>query len=566
MIIGVAIAPDLFYDPINLPKAFVLTIFGVVISLLFIFQSERFPLKELSSNKVTLSIVATFSVGLFVPLVSVSDLSLVRQMSGEFGRLNGIASSLALLLVMVFSIVVSSKSNQVQVFLYWFKLAGYISMTYSMMQLLELDPLNWSGKGTFGFLGNLNFNSAFLGLFSIYCLWRFSLDLELSKRVWWIFLVITNVFVIIQSGSLQGLIVFSLGLISLLRLFLPSIKRSLSSKVKLLLGLQTVSVAGIFLGLLGTFGFGPFSFLTQQTMLFRLDYWLAGLRMAMSKPFTGIGMDGYGRYYREFRDETAAFRTTPERITNASHNVFIDHFAWGGFLLGVGFTLIFAYSLMKAHSTVKSFVGESPRSNADFSESLLIRSLLIGYVFQLLVSINQIGLAIWGWAIAGIALGNWNRLRTKMNRDTSTSRIDEEVSKKLLEGFTRVAILILSIISLATMANYVKVDLNFRSAYSEKNYSKMWTVTQSGQVSSFLSEVALKFAGDAGDYGFLARESNNLLIDDERNYFAWLAQVALPESTTQRRLEAVRELSRLDPYNPEARSLLRAIEEQSLTD
>jgi len=566
MVTGLVIAPNFFYDPINLPKAFLLMITAIIISALWLFKPKEFFLNGLGMQKSFVLIVSFYFVALLVPLITVNDLSMVRQISGDFGRLNGFATSFALVLVMLFSISVSRRGNQLQVFFYWFKLAGYITFLYSVIQILELDPLSWSGDGTFGFLGNLNFNSAFLGMFSIYCVWKFAQDLEFSKKLWWFTLITINLFIIYESGSLQGLLVFAVGFISMLQLFLPSGETNIKSRLKLRLGLQYFSTFLIILGLTGTVGVGPLGFLTQQTMLFRLDYWLAGIRMFLSHPLTGVGLDGYGRYYREYRDETAAFRTNPERITNVSHNVFIDQFASGGLLLGLSFFSIFAYSLFKAHQAVRISNSFSSGASVISQNSLLVRAILLGYSFQLLVSINQIGLAIWGWAFLGIAIGNCLRVKAESNGLTKKTEDPQRLDQRLISKFSTVIIATLTASLFWVISNYVKTDLDFRAAFQMKDYRTMWSITKESKFSSTLSEVALKFAGDAGDYEFLEEASVNLLASDNRNYFAWLAQIALPNRSPERRLEAVLKLGELDPFNPEAKAILEAIQEQEMGD
>jgi hypothetical protein len=221
--------------------------------------------------------------------------------------------------------------------------------------------------------------------------------------------------------------------------------------------------------------------------------------------------------------------------------------------------LFFLYALLKVTLSIRWIETGQGKDKAVPTEVLLLRALLLGYIFQLLVSINQIGLAIWGWAILGLTIGTC--LRVNFSHDSASSQSDEK-HRTLKSWAIRSAELVaicLGIFSLVAITNYVKGDFEFRKAYQARDYSTMWNIVEQHRLQPFFGEIALKFAGDAGDYDFISSKSKNLIRIDERNYFAWLAQIALPDSTAIERQNAVEELGNLDPFNPEARDLFRGV-------
>ena len=84
--------------------------------------------------------------------------------------------------------------------------------------------------------------------------------------------------------------------------------------------------------------------------------------------------------------------------TNVAHNVYIDFASGGGFLLLFAFTLLFGatfYYSIRAISKLRNF-------DALFVSSL---GVWIVYLITAFFSIDQLGLAIWGWVVGGALIG-----------------------------------------------------------------------------------------------------------------------------------------------------------------
>ena len=116
--------------------------------------------------------------------------------------------------------------------------------------------------------------------------------------------------------------------------------------------------------------------------------------MGLEKPFFGVGIDSYGSYFRTFRNESATVLPGIDVTTDTAHNVFIDIFSGGGFPLLIAYLLI---NLFVAGTALKHI-----RVGTKFDPYFTF--FFIGwftYTIQSIFSINQIGLAIWGWLFAG---------------------------------------------------------------------------------------------------------------------------------------------------------------------
>ena len=95
-------------------------------------------------------------------------------------------------------------------------------------------------------------------------------------------------------------------------------------------GLGLIGSSLVFLGLINA---GPLAgYLYKPSLEARGFYWRAGIRMLIEHPFFGVGMDGFGDWYRRARTlEDTLFN--PGLASNTAHNVFIDIASNGGFPL-----------------------------------------------------------------------------------------------------------------------------------------------------------------------------------------------------------------------------------------
>ena len=217
-----------------------------------------------------------------------------------------------------------------------------------------------------------------------------------------------NLFIIYRSQALQGLLVFGLGSAVVGFFYLSNLKIKFK---KALLGayVSLTGVSGIFI-VLGTLKIGPLaSYLYKVSVRQRGFYWNAAWKMMTSNPLTGTGLDSYGDWYFNYRSKVAA-TLTPTVQSNAAHNVFLDMGAAGGyplFLLNVALAIFAVFAGIKYIRRLQEF---------NWAASSLLGGF-IAFEAQALISINQIGLAVWGWLFMGALVG-LNK-KSSSNQETS---------------------------------------------------------------------------------------------------------------------------------------------------
>jgi tetratricopeptide (TPR) repeat protein len=159
-----------------------------------------------------------------------------------------------------------------------------------------------------------------------------------------------------------------------------------------------VSIAG-FLALLGTLQIGPLTkFLFKESITYRGDYWRAAWRMFTDNPTFGVGLGNYGDYFNRYRDAAQVARRGPAVGSDVAHSMPLDFLAMGGITLGIAYLALVVYSVFLVISKIRSLEGINKQ------QGYIVFSLLGAYLLQSLISIDQIGLAVWGWIFIGVAL------------------------------------------------------------------------------------------------------------------------------------------------------------------
>jgi hypothetical protein len=116
--------------------------------------------------------------------------------------------------------------------------------------------------------------------------------------------------------------------------------------------------------------------------------------MMKENPFFGVGIDSFGDYYREYRTiEGVNFRDSAMTGTNNAHNTFMQIGATGGLVLLLAYIALIVFTGYRAAIVFQ-------KSNDKILVSGIF-SIWIAFQVQSLVSIDQIGLVVWGWAAAG---------------------------------------------------------------------------------------------------------------------------------------------------------------------
>jgi tetratricopeptide (TPR) repeat protein len=198
--------------------------------------------------------------------------------------------------------------------------------------------------------------------------------------------------------------------------------------------------------------------------------------MFKSHPFTGVGIDRYGEYYRTYRDVDAALRLGPSSVANYAHNAFLQLLSTGGIILFLAYLVMIVFVALAALKGLKKFTGNE---KALFGALV---SLWFAFQVQAQVSIDQITIAAIGWVLAGavIALGFNSELIAEKAFQPNTyakKRRGAMANSTLVAGGLTIVLVITSFAWLVPI---------WRADYNIKN--------------------ARMLQGDPGDFNFLAEK------------------------------------------------------------
>jgi hypothetical protein len=155
------------------------------------------------------------------------------------------------------------------------------------------------------------------------------------------------------------------------------------------------------------------SLLYKQSVTYRGDYWQAGWKMTVEHPFFGVGLDSYGDWYRRTRTLEATLRRGPEVFSNAAHNVLLDLSSNGGFPLVAIYLFMIVLVVISSVKVLRRTQEFDPIFSGLFA-------VWIAYQAQSIISLNQIGLAVWGWIISGLLIGY--EINTRVDSSVSADR------------------------------------------------------------------------------------------------------------------------------------------------
>lgn len=391
IITTIAITPKSTSDPINPIKVASLGIFSFAIAALILskFSSEIFI-----KNKFPIIAGIIFEVVLVFNLLFSGE-NFTQEFFGTYGRNTGFVAYTSLTLLLISALILSTH-KLVERYLLALILVGILSMIYGYFQFLGLDPAGWTSpySPVIGFLGNPNFASAFLAISLIASLRLFYEHKQ--KKISKGFVVgyfLLALFLMTLSGDQQGFLVILIGLsvVLMMRAFFSRF-RILSI---LIFFLSILASVVLFLAILNQ---GPLAkYIYESSLVSRGHYWRAALSMIHDNPIWGVGLDSFGDWYFRYRS-IAAYDWLPSQNTNSAHNVYLDIASSGGLPLILTFFVLNAFVIRSIYIHLKIATSFDPKF------AVLVGSW-IGFHAQMFISINQIGIAIWGWTISGLIIG-----------------------------------------------------------------------------------------------------------------------------------------------------------------
>lgn len=538
-------------DPVNVTKLFAIGGFAFAV-LGSILNSVSF--RVLNQVKIPLITVTSFLV-VSVLVLFQSKAPVSQSLYGVYGRNNGFILYMCLTLLFVASLSLVSRKDFLYV-IYALLFAGIINVAYGLWVMAFGDFIGWNNQygNLLGTFGNPNFIGSFFGMFSsLLFATLFSRSMDKQFRIGALALLPIVFLTIMDTKAVQGKVLFvAAGGIALFFYVRDRFQSSYWS-----IAYATAAGVCFLTALFGTLQKGPLAnLLYKETVSLRGEYWHSGWQTGLSNPWFGAGFDSLGDWYRRSRRESALSLPGVDTVTNAAHNVYMDMFAFGGWPLFISYS---ALSLIVILSILK-FIRRSKKFDFIF---VTLVGVWACYQLQSVISINQVGLAIWGWITGGLIIayssleqnpvnGSQPNLLEK-NKGRTATRTNEILSPKLFAG-------LLAVIGLLISVPPLSADMKWRDAQLSQDVAKVEAILRPSYMNPLSTNKMINVVGVFETNGFpdLAyKYALEAIRFNPHSYETWRTITLLSRATEQEKMDALVQMKKLDPLNPQLKDLTR---------
>jgi hypothetical protein len=260
-------------------------------------------------------------------------------------------------------------------------------------------------------------------------------------------------------------------------------------------------------------------------------------------------MDAFGDWYRRSRDAHALVVPGVNTTVNTAHNVFLDMFAFGGWPLFISYIAIVLVSSISIIKMVRR------SKNYEFIQVALITAWL-GYQIQSVISINQIGLAIWGWLLGGAVIAYEKSTRLEVVNPSLQSKTKNRKKNVPVKYF--LYSVLFGVVGLIIALPPFTADAKWRSAQIARSLP---ATEASMKASYFNPQNSTKYLINIQtlEASSLFDLSHTYALQAVRwnpdAFELWKVFYLIKNSTPEEKALALQNMKRLDPLNPDVTSI-----------
>ena len=540
-LITLLVTANVSMDPVNVSKLLLTSALGFGMWAVVI----GFNMKSIwTSHKVLL--LATISYLLLgVVTLFVSKAPFTQNFYGVNGRNTGFLAYLALTGIMLASSQLRNKKSFTYV-LYALLIAGLLNVLYCLIALSGNDFIPWSNvyNKILGTFGNPDFISAFLGIFiTALVAYVFKPGLSMPIRISGVVIAAIALFEVKASHAIQGLAVTAIGM-AIIGFYL--VRSYFKKDIFTFAYLGAVGVVGLS-AVAGALQKGPLTqYIYKTSVSLRGEYWDAGITMAKTHPITGVGFDTYGDWYRRARSASAMILPGPTVVTNAAHNVFIDVLASGGFIFFAAYLSIFVIALV-------SVVKVTLRNRSYDAVFVALAAAWICYNVQAFISINQIGLAVWGWLLSGSVIAYEHASRDGQLSNIQTNNVPRKKRSNVADTQPGVVLAGVGgfIVGLIIALPPFTADASWRTAISSNDALKIQAAAFKFPIDSWRMANATLIFENNKLYPQAIEMARKGVTYNPDSFDAWKVLGAVSQATPAEKAQAIEMMRKLDPRNKE---------------
>jgi len=525
-------------DPFNAPKLWLLIVSTAWLSGYLLNFRKKNEAPATNNQKNLRNLLIVFQLAALWALIC-SDVK-ITAFFGENMRKIGFVTYLCFSVFMYFAAKYSI-IEQYKKFYIYSSVTGLLFLFYGILQASGNDFVKWVNpyNSIIGTLGNPNFAAAFLAIFAV-LFFSISFIKEFNLIARYLCGLTAGVFIycIQLSDARQGILAAAVGL----GFFICTLVYFRNRIIGLLLIVFSLILSTLVV--LGMLQKGPLQDLIyKDSVSIRGYYWRAGINMFKDNFFTGVGLDRYGAYFKEYQDLNYGLKIGFDITSTNAHNIPIQIFATGGIFLGLTYSILMIYIFYTGLKSIRKFEGDH---RVFF---LALFSAWLTYQAQSIVSIENIGLGIWGWILGGMIIGLSGR-SSDLNFEINT-RANKSVSIQPILSFSVLIPVIVIVSKLVSVDNTMyQAQINYNPDNPETLvYAEKVLDTQFMDNEYKYSAANMMLRANGVDQGIVALQ--DLVKNDPRNTYYMLALAqALEYQTRNNESIIVREkITLVDPHN-----------------
>jgi O-antigen ligase len=535
---------DSVTDPVNVTKLAAAGGVGFAVFAIAIIQGRQ----GLKASSLPLALILGLFILAMANSIFASKSPFSQNIYGVYGRQTAFIFYLVMSMVAVGASLLRDIKSFERIARALF-IAGGLNLLYCAWALAFGDFLGWSNPygNILGLFGNPDFISAFLGMFIAGVVGY----IAAPNKTWPVRIAGTAASLIAfyeihRSHAIQGKAVTAAGL-AIVGFYWA--RSRFKGSIPTISYLAVVAIGGGF-ALAGALQKGPLTqYIYKTSVSLRGQYWQAAINAGTSHPFSGVGLDSFGDWYRRTRTEYAATTLPgPGVITNAAHNVVLDFFASGGWPLlltylgtiGLGIWVILKVTL---------------RSRAYNGIFVSLAATWVCYELQSVISINQAGLAIWGWVLLGALIAYEYSTR---DFNTGTETVSSKLNKKSVKSASVFSPQLIggigAVIGVLVAVPPMSADMKWKSALKSQQLSNVEAALHGGYLqpisSARLAQAVQMFEqSKLPDQAYIYAKKGVEFNPDYTD--AWKMLYYATKSTEADKALALKNMKRLDPFNPD---------------
>ncbi len=388
-----------------------------------------------TQNKALLAIILAFLLSGLGSLVATNPI--YTGFFGETQRRNGYLSYLCLAIILL-TAALKIQFSFITRFSGVVIIVGLILSIYGLMQISGIDFVKWNNpyNAVISTVGNPNFAAAIMAIIATLN-FGFALipSFNIAQRLIHLVVFILSYIAIFRSDARQGLVSGAVGIGTIVIVYVHSKYRKAGW-----IFAGFAFLIGVF-SILGMLQKGPLQgLLYKDSVSVRGYYWRAGIEMFRDNFLFGVGQDRYGAFFKTYRESQYSLTYGFDITSNNAHNVPIHLFATGGIFFGLSYLLLMGIVLVAGYKGIRNSAGD---------KRLIISTLFAGwlvYQAQSLISIDNLGISVWGWLLSGFIIGlsiHVNRINSNQEVLKSKNKISISLAQPVISGAITVCAVIL---------------------------------------------------------------------------------------------------------------------------